>query len=271
MNCAEVREYLFAFLDSELDASHSMELQRHLDRCPECAREAEIERTVRKQLAAGIERDSVDVPPFEDTLGGMLRVESKVSRMEGPTYASSSVRWVRLASAAVVFAAVGGALWFAFGRGSPGHGEVSFAEALVRDFRHFLDEGQPLQVRSDDGSRVSRWLADKTQLAVYLPSLHDAGARLVGGRKCKIAGRPAAFAVYDLDGAPASLVVLTADENELAGMQRVRHADGIHWVDRCRGHTVVACRRGELVYAAVSKLSEQKLLTLMEDTRHEGD
>lgn len=265
MNCAELREYLFAFLDSELDASHSMEVQRHLDRCPECAREAEIERTVRKQLAAAIARDATDVPPFKDTHGGMLQ------NVVGPAHTSSTVHWGRLASAAVFLVAVGGALWFAFGRGSPGHGEASFADALVKDFRHFLDEGQPLQLRSDDGARVSRWLADQTQLAVYLPSPPDGRARLVGGRKCKIAGRLAAFAVYDLDGTPASLVVLAADEDELAGMQCVRHADGIHWVDRCRGHTVVACRRGELVYAAVSKLSEEKLLILMEDTQHEGD
>ncbi len=270
MNCAEVREYLFAFLDSELDASHSMELQRHLDRCPECAREAEIERTVRKQLAAAIARDAADVPPFTNTHDGMLQNEVE------PGHTSATVRWGRLASAAVVLVAVGGALWFAVGRGSPdhaspGHGDLSFVDALVKDFRHFLNEGQPLQVRSDDRSRVSRWLADQTQLAVYLPSLPDERARLVGGRKCKIAGRPAAFAVYDLEGAPASLVVLAADENELAGMQRVRHADGIHWVDRCRGHTVVACRRGKLIYAAVSKLSEEKLLTLVEDTQHEGD
>ena len=51
MTCRETREHLFAFLDNELDAPLSIELQRHLERCPECAREAEIERTVGKKLA----------------------------------------------------------------------------------------------------------------------------------------------------------------------------------------------------------------------------
>ena len=55
MNCGEAREYLFAFLDSELDASLSIELQRHLERCPDCAREAEIERTIRRHLGSALE------------------------------------------------------------------------------------------------------------------------------------------------------------------------------------------------------------------------
>ncbi len=33
--------------------------------------------------------------------------------------------------------------------------------------------------------------------------------------------------------------------------------------DRCRGHTVVACSRGGVVYAVVSRLPEEHLLVLM--------
>ena len=46
MTCREIRDYLFAFLDNELEASLSVELQRHLERCPQCAHDAETERTV---------------------------------------------------------------------------------------------------------------------------------------------------------------------------------------------------------------------------------
>ena len=48
MNCTEIREYLFAFLDNELDAHLSIELQHHLDHCPACAQQAEIEREGRR-------------------------------------------------------------------------------------------------------------------------------------------------------------------------------------------------------------------------------
>ncbi len=67
MICAEAREYLFAFLDNELDAALSMQVQRHLERCPECAREAEIERTIGKQLTTTLQAGA-DAPSEKDVV-----------------------------------------------------------------------------------------------------------------------------------------------------------------------------------------------------------
>lgn len=50
MICNETREYLFAFLDNELDAHLSIEVQRHLDHCPDCAQQADIEREIAEAL-----------------------------------------------------------------------------------------------------------------------------------------------------------------------------------------------------------------------------
>lgn len=44
MKCRQIRECLFVFLDSELDAAASIRFQRHIEHCPGCAREVEIER-----------------------------------------------------------------------------------------------------------------------------------------------------------------------------------------------------------------------------------
>lgn len=270
MNCAEVREYLFAFLDSELDAPLSIEIQRHLERCHDCAREAEVERSVRNQLMAGVEREAAGVPPFDETVGSMLRIESDHADMIGSTSVSHIRHWRRLASVAAVVLVGVSMSWFFLHRQSDAHGAFHLADVVVDDFRHFLKEGKTLQITSADRRSVSKWLTDKTRLAVMLPS-PDPRFRLVGARKCDIAGRLAAFAMYDVEGTPASLIVMPADEAELAGMDRVVHPEGTHWVDRCRGHTVVACRRGPLIYAAVAALSEDKLLGLMDRTQYEGD
>ncbi len=50
MSCTEIREYLFAFLDNELDVHLSIEVKRHLDHCPDCAQRAEIEREIAEAL-----------------------------------------------------------------------------------------------------------------------------------------------------------------------------------------------------------------------------
>ena len=57
MICDEVREYLFAFLDDELEVRAHMDLQCHLDHCPECARQAAVERAIRRQLARAMKSD----------------------------------------------------------------------------------------------------------------------------------------------------------------------------------------------------------------------
>ncbi|MFQ5807197.1 MAG: anti-sigma factor family protein, partial [Phycisphaerae bacterium] len=87
MTCGEAREYLFAFLDNEVDAPLSIELQRHLDGCPHCAREAEIERTIRKRLSGRIEAAADDLPRFADVLRSALprRDEARVVRGPRPT------------------------------------------------------------------------------------------------------------------------------------------------------------------------------------------
>src|SRR5712692_7240469 len=37
MKCAEVRKFVRLYLDSELDAEHSFEVEQHLESCVECA------------------------------------------------------------------------------------------------------------------------------------------------------------------------------------------------------------------------------------------
>lgn len=264
MTCSEVREYVFAFLDSELDAPLSIELQRHLDRCHECARETEIERAVARGLERTVQRD-VTVPTFEvNALARMI--EGDVVRRP-PAWLSR--RWFLPASIAAVIALVP-TVYLTLLRTGAG-GDSRFADLLVADFTHFLEEGSNVQVASGRRDTVSDWLSDKTQIGVTLPNPDTRHCRLVGGRKCKIDGKPAAFAIYDVDGSPASLVVVRGDEGTLDGMRRAEHAGRAYWSDHCKEHTIVAARHDGLVYAAVSTLPEEQLLCLITDRSNEGD
>jgi len=260
MTCHEMREYLIAFLDSELDAALSIEAQRHLERCHECAREVEIEREIRRGLERCLvvgQADAVD----EGSLHALRHITGRADA-EQPQTRFALRRRVGVALAAAALVALGLFGWQRFNvgeRASPG----GFAKWMVEDFQHFIDEGSEVQFASADQHAVSQWLLQKTTLAVNVPGPADREIELRGGRKCKLNGTPVAFAAYAIDGAPASLVALPDDGNVLNSMQSVRLNGHMHWVDHCNGHTVVACRRGELVYAAVGQLSEEQLLRLM--------
>jgi len=262
MNCGELREYMFAFLDSELDAALSIEVQRHLEQCPECAREAEIERAIRWQLGQALHISSQDElaashAELDDVFARVTaygRPKPELSRRRTP--------WTAILSAAAVigFAAIVGTLW----RGAVGrHYPNQFVDLLIADFERFQEKGQPLQIASSDPSEVSNWLADQTAFSVALPVLAEPHGRLLGARKCVIAGRPAALAAYDIQGSLASLVIMLGTYPDIDNMKRVEQDGHTHWVDLCKGHTVLACKRGALVYAAVSTLPEDRLAALM--------
>lgn len=262
MNCRELREYLFAFLDNEVDAALSIEVQRHLELCPECAREAEIERAIRRQLANALDESNEERTQASDQQ--LDEVFARVVSGDKPRLNSPAVRrrWVpRLSAAAVIGIVVAiGFLWRSSGAA---HHPNQLVDLLIADFEHFQAKGQPLQIASSDAVEVSNWVAEQTAFNITLPELGEQHGRLLGARKCVIDGKPAALAAYDIHGALASLVVMPGTYPDIDSMERIEQDGHTHWVDRCKGHTVLACKRGPLVYAAVSKLPEDRLLALM--------
>ena len=266
MTCGEIREYLFAFLDNELDAPLSIELQRHLDRCHDCAREVEIERTIHKELETVLERDAVDSSVADAVLNSTFAQNAQTGLTDDATGPHRRAHWVGIfAAAAVVGLLAIAGIWLTAESRSLSPGNARFAELLVNDLEHFLEEGGKLQIMSADRETVSAWLHEKTSIRVSLPVLDGSRHRLMGGRKCKIDGHPAAFAVYEKDNVPTSLVVMEAEHAPLAGMRQVQRKGRTHWVDHRTGHTIIAVRRDLVVYAAVSTLPEQELLDLVMD------
>ena len=266
MNCTEIREYLFAFLDNELDAPLSIELQHHLDHCPTCAQQAEIEREVRRQLGE-VFANTQAVPAFDATVLAATLADGRA----GPGTARFAWRNRRAAKMVGIAAAVAVMviLWTTTRDVRPQAGNL--ADLVVDDYRRFLEEGKTLQLASSDAAEVSAWLSGQTGLEVSIATVTGQRCKLVGARKCTLSGQPAAFALYDMAGTPVSLVATDGAAFGVGQMKRVENGANEYWVDRCEGHTVVAKRAGDLVYAAVSTLPQNDLIHLIESVVHESD
>ncbi|MFQ5462619.1 MAG: zf-HC2 domain-containing protein [Phycisphaerae bacterium] len=268
MNCGDVHVYLFAFLDNELESARSIELQQHLDRCATCAREAEIERTIQKRLHAKLALDGARVPELEASLTACA-LEGRVAGADGadgpgrlmPTRRAWFTRRRRAVLAAVVPLTIAGT-WLGWGHGAASV-QPAIAELAVADFRHFEDEGMPLQIATADRQEVASWLREKTSIDMKLPNALASRWRLAGGRKCTMNGQKAAFAVYESDRGVASVVALRMPVAVLQGLQRMARADRVLWTHRQGDCTVVASRDDELVYVAVSRLPADRLVPLL--------
>jgi len=259
MTCGDVREILFAFLDNELDAALSIEVQRHMEHCPKCASEVETERTIQKRLAAAMERDASDWPTLQESLTAVLATPAR-----GHVPRRLGVRsWISFTIGIAATVLLAFFVQRYIGLGSLSTQQSALVDLLVADFDHFLKEGRPIQIASSNRREVSQWLHGKTGLALSLPATKGVHCKLMGARKCKLNGQPAAFASYEMDATPACLVVLAGGPNTLANMKRVSHDGRIFWVDRCKDHSVVACQRDDLIYAAVSRVEKDELLHFM--------
>lgn len=253
MTCRESREYLYAFLDSELDAPLSMELQRHLEHCPDCARESEIERHIHKGLAEVLAPDA-DEPAFS-----IAALEAAVGELP-PRRTGVHRRRPVLVGLAAMFAALALTLFMLKQSSQPA--ASSFAQLVVADFEHTLQKEHPVEFASNDPAAVGAWLQQQTGMLVSLPPVSRSSFELLGGRKCSLSGHTAAFTLYRKGGELVSLVVVPGDAAELIGMQR-REAPPQHWIGQLSGKTVVAWQNGPLVYATVSALSESELVRLI--------
>ncbi len=255
MICSEAREYLFAFLDNELDAPLSMDFQHHIDHCAVCAREIEIERAIHGQLACSLKTMDSGIS-FDKYALKQIIGQNKTSVMWSRLV---SRRTVLAACAAVVFA-VGIASHFVMQYVGDTKDHSKFVNLVVSDFKHFLQEGQPIHFASSNVNAVSDWLLQQTDLEVVLTSIKGKHCKLIGARRCEIEGQAAAFIVYEMKGTPVSLLAVTGRNGDLKQMNQVEYNDQIHWVDHFKDISVVAYRRNNLVYAMVSKLNKNELI-----------
>lgn len=54
INCEEVIERLFGYLDSELDEAAMAAISRHLEHCRDCYTRADFEKKIRAKVAASV-------------------------------------------------------------------------------------------------------------------------------------------------------------------------------------------------------------------------
>ena len=255
MICSETSEYLFAFLDNELDASLSMDFQHHIDHCAVCAREIEIERAIHGQLTRAIKTQGSEIPFNKHAIKQIIK-QDKTSVVQPRLV----FRRTFLAACATVIVAVGIASHFVMKNVGDTKNHSEFVNLVVGDFEHFLQEGQPINFASSNANSVSDWLLQQTDLEVILPSVKGIYCKLIGARKCKIQGDPAAFVVYEMHGTPISLLAVTGRSDSLKQMDQIEYNGRIHWVDHLKDISVVAYRQNNLIYAMTSKLDKHELI-----------
>jgi anti-sigma factor RsiW len=292
VNCNEAKTLIHAYTDGELGLESALEIERHLEQCPDCARERAslaalsaalgdpalryaapdaLRRRVGAALAAGEAATTARAPSAR---APWWRLRWLGGSGEGSgTIAGSNAGWAVAGAAFAMLALVvltgSPGLWHSFRSGAPfgngallGNGvdaDVVAREVLTSHLRSLMP-GHLMDVVSSDQHTVKPWFDGRIDFSPPVNDFAADGFRLVGGRLDYLAGRPVAALVYQRRKHIVNVFVWPAADGSQSAVESTAH-DGynlLHW------------RHGGMNYWMVSDLNAQEMGDFARLLRGEG-
>ncbi len=255
MKCNEIRDLVLAYLDSELDAKTSQEIQLHLQSCPECAQIFESEEKFNERLS-GVLRAGKHSP------GLWEEIESRLRRQRRSAWFFSRWKPVALGSLAGLLAvgAVTALILFRSGALS-----LDLASAGEKDHIEFVQGKMTPEFTGALPEEIVRKLEGRLDAAAFGKVPKTAGFRSAGSRLCHLEGVPVAWTLGRCDNVPVSLIVFKKSELEHFPKARKRLAAGEPIVCTRTGRFQFAVRvAGDHVVCAIADISKRMLEDLLE-------
>jgi anti-sigma factor (TIGR02949 family) len=262
MSCDDVKKFIQAYLDGELDEHEWAALADHLESCVACRREALSEERLRRAV-----RSALPVSPAPASLKVRVRAALDSEDAEREEQESGLRRWtLRLVPAAALVALGIGFLWSRVvpRERPPSIVKASSLASLAEQSIEWHRLGLPMDVTASNPEAVQRYFSDKVPFAVRPPIfLARQRAQLLGARLANLREHRAVFVTYQLDGRRVSVFIFDSNAVPAAGGRVVRVGSrDVRWQD-LRGYNVALYTAGGTGYAVTSDLDPGGLVQLI--------
>lgn len=189
MDCQKFQEYLYPFLDGEIDESLRPEMEQHISNCPMCSLELEKERKFGHVLKTHLIKEKA---PFA------LR-EAVVEQLE-KNKRKFSWRHLLVRPLAPSFALL--VIVVAVFYNLRTHGDNAFPvfSEAVENHLEYLRGIYPLEFQTSDMKEALAWFRGKTDFAVTPPHINLTKVHLVGGRLVHLKDKKTAYFLLEKDG-----------------------------------------------------------------------
>jgi len=254
MNCEDLRMYLSAYLDDELDIAESLRLEKHLTECRGCRELQDAQLDLRSALRdPGLRfQPSAD---FANRVATAVRQQAKQEARKESTWFDwlrglalfgPSWRWAPAAAILVVLIAAGAFLILHNARSSH---EQLVASAVLTGHIRSLQAGHLVDVPSSDRHTVKPWFSGRVIEAPRVVDLGNEGFPLVGGRVDVIGRTPVATLIYRRRQHLISLFAVPKEQAQAAMSGRRDIA----------GYNILTWSQNGTVYWAVSDVAAPDL------------
>lgn len=260
MRCHEVRNLFGPYLDSELDARTSLEIEQHLESCADCAcvfkAERELDAHIFSVLRRG-EKTEVVWKKLEwqfafPTLWG------RIQRMRTSTRVGLGFSFAVLMALLTIF------VWSNLR-------SLDLAVAVEKDHRAYLEGTMAPEFAGPLPEEIARTLSGRLDARAFSMLPATVRFRAEGARVCHLSGVPVAWIMGRYEGIPVSLIVLNRSELAHFPWAKRRIESGDPVICTRTGSFQFAARVvGEQVVCAVAETSKSQLENLVKSVRGPG-
>jgi anti-sigma factor RsiW len=240
LRCEETRELIHAYADGELDLVKSMEIEKHLQACDDCAEAHQAIRTLSPVIGDRAVR--FDPPAnLERRLQSALRRENRTQRKSF----TMSWRWLWAVTSFVVVIGVVWAVAASLNRRSQND---LLAQEIVSSHVRSLMADHLTDVPSSDQHTVKPWFAGKLDFSPPVKDLAPQGFSLNGGRLDYIGHRPVAALVYQRRQHSINVFIWPSTDSAAMNESAASH-----------GYNVIRWSQAGMAYWVVSDLNLDEL------------
>ncbi len=194
MKCAEAREFVRLYLDSELDSKHSLETEHHLELCPECAGLFAAEKQFDARLIRFL-RHGQATPAL------WRKIETQIAPAP---LARLGTLWPLALAASLVLAA--GAVFFARSR------TLDLANAVEECHNAYVHQITTPEFKGGVPDKIAQEFGGRLDIGAFAYRPAEPGFISSGARLCHVEGVPVALILGHQGPTPVSMIVFKKTE-----------------------------------------------------------
>ncbi len=244
MRCEDIEPLLHGYLDGELDLVRSLDVERHIDGCPACARAYENQLALRSAITGS--SLYFEAPPgLQKRVRAAVRGESRAEAKEP----ALSLRWLVIGGSLAAAAVAVVLLVNLMPRFSRPATEAQVTQEIIASHVRSLMVNHLTDVASSDQHTVKPWFAGKLDFSPQVKDFTDQGFPLIGGRLDYIGNRTVVALVYQRGKHVINVFIWPSPGT----------ADAADTMTTQNGYNVIHWSKSGMTYWVVSDLNDREL------------